>query len=54
MAPEFGYKKYSNKVDIYSLGCIILELFILNNYFEDINIEDIIKEINPDIYDKKW
>ena len=33
IAPEIELgEKYNNKIDIYSLGCIIYELFTLNNY----------------------
>ena len=45
--------KFSNKVDIYSLGCIFYELFTLSNYYRD-KIYNSIKEINTNFYDKKW
>ena len=36
MAPErLRGLKYNNKVDIYSLGCILYELFTLNEYYDD-------------------
>ena len=36
-APEIEKgQKYNNKIDIYSLGCIIYELFFLNEYYIDI------------------
>ena len=58
MAPELQVKKksgdkFSNKVDIYSLGCIFYELFTLSNYYRD-KIYNSIKEINTNFYDKKW
>ena len=45
--------KFSNKVDIYSLGCIFYELFTLSNYYGD-KIYNSIKEINTNFYDEKW
>ena len=39
-------EKYNNKVDIYSLWCIIYEKFTLNNYF---NIKNEDRKINIDI-----
>ena len=58
LAPELQVKKkegdkFSNKVDIYSLGCIFYELFTLSNYYGD-KIYNSIKEINTNFYDKKW
>ena len=58
MAPELQVKKksgdkFSNKVDIYSLGCIFYELFTLSNYYRD-KIYNSIKEINTNFYDEKW
>ena len=51
-APEIEKgKKYNNKVDIYSLGCIIYELFTLNEYY-DVKNEN--ATINKDIYNPKW
>ena len=35
-APEIiKAEKYNNKVDIYALGCIMYELFILNEYYSE-------------------
>jgi len=52
LAPEIiKDEKYSYKVDIYSLGCVIYELFTLNEYYDAKN-ED--KLINTDIYNPKW
>ncbi len=58
LAPELQVKKksgdkFSNKVDIYSLGGIFYELFTLSNYFGD-KMCDSIKEINTNFYDEKW
>ena len=51
-APEIeNGKEYTNKVDIYALGCIMYELFTLNEYY-DINNEN--EKINTDIYNPKW
>ena len=53
-APEILIKGiYNEKSDIYSLGCIIYELFTLNTYYDD-RIMNEIKEINSDIYNNKW
>ena len=52
LAPEIiKDEKYNNKVDIYSLGCVIYELFTLNEYYNAKN-ED--KLINTNIYNSKW
>ena len=38
-APEIVKgQKYNNKVDIYALGCLIYELFTLNEYYIDTNL----------------
>ena len=38
-APEFEIgEKYNNKIDIYSFGCVIYELFTQNEYYVDIRI----------------
>ena len=44
---------FNEKSDIYSLGCIIYELFNLSIYFKD-KLSDEIKKINTDIYNDKW
>ena len=44
---------YNYKTDIYSLGCIIYELFTLRNYYLD-KLSDEIKNINETIYDHRW
>ena len=52
MAPEIISKKpYNNKVDMYSLGCIIYELFTLNQYYLDKEYNKI-KKIESS--DPKW
>ena len=51
-APEIlGNGKYNKKSDIYSLGCIIYELFTLSLYFAD-KMSNKIKTINNDKYQK--
>ena len=44
---------YNEKTDIYSLGCIIYELFNLSIYFND-KLSKEIKTINTNIYNNKW
>ena len=54
MAPEIiRGEKYNTKVDIYSLGCIIYELFTLKKYYIDKN-KKFILNIDTDIYNSKW
>ena len=54
IAPEILYKKtYNYKSDIYSLGCIIYELFTLNIYNKDNSFHEI-KKLNTNIYNNKW
>ena len=51
-APEiYGNGNYNKKSDIYSLGCIIYELFTLSLYFND-KMRNNIKTINNDKYQK--
>ena len=55
IAPEMELgEKYNNKVDIYSLGCIIYELFTLDEYYFDKKIHEKECKINIEIYDSKW
>ena len=44
---------YNEKSDIWSLGCIIYELFTLNIYYKDAICREI-KKIDSDIYNNKW
>ena len=44
---------YNEKSDMYSLGCIIYELFNLSKYYDD-NLIHEIKKIKSSIYNKKW
>ena len=54
-APEIAKrKKYNNKVDIYALGCIIYELFTLNEYFNDTKYDKKDGKINIKKYNPKW
>ena len=54
IAPEIeSGEKYNNKIDIYSLGCIIYELLTLNEYYTDKKIQKECK-INEEIYNNKW
>ena len=55
IAPEIELgEKYNNKVDIYSLGCIIYELFTLDEYYIDKKIHEKECKIDIEIYDSKW
>ena len=54
-APELVKgEKHNNKIDIYSLGCIIYELFTLSEYYVDTKIDGKEGKINLEIYNKKW
>ena len=54
-APEIiKGQKYNNKVDMYSLGCIIYELFTLNEYYIDKTIEEKECKIDIKIYNPKY
>jgi serine/threonine protein kinase len=54
VAPEIlDNGKYNEKSDLWSLGCIIYELFNLSIYFKD-KFLDRIKKIDPDLYNYKW
>ena len=54
MAPELiKNQKYSNKVDIYGLGCIFYELFTLHKYHDDKMIDDV-RKVDSHFYDEKW
>ena len=44
---------YNEKADMYSLGCIIYELFHLSKYYDDKEDEEV-KKIDDNIYNKKW
>ena len=53
LAPEIiNENKYSNKVDIWSLGCILYELCTLNRCFDSNNILKLINQINSGIHGK--
>ena len=54
MAPEIMKGiEYNQKIDIYSLGCILYELLTLNEYYID-KIDEKETHINSDIYNPKW
>ena len=54
-APEIlKGQKYNKSIDIYAFGCIIYELFTLNEYFLDNFYGDKKAKINTDIYNPKW
>ena len=54
LAPEIEKgEKYDYRIDIYSLGCIIYELFTLNEYYID-KIDNKECKINLEIYNNKW
>jgi len=54
IAPEISKgQKYNQKVDNYSLGCIIYELLTLNEYYID-NVIDEKHIIIPEVYNTKW
>ena len=54
IAPEIlKGTEYNNKVDIYSLGCIIYELFTLNEYYID-KLDEKDCKINTEIYNSKY
>ena len=55
LAPEMlKGEEYNNKIDIYALGCIMYELFTLNVYYINKNIDKYVKKIDFDAYKKKW
>ena len=55
LAPEIILgNKYNNKIDIYTLGCIIYELLTLNKYYNDTKINNKDGKIDVNIYNQKW
>ena len=53
-APEIIVKGiYNKKSDMYSLGCIMYELFNLRKYYDDSLMKEI-KKIDSNIYNYKW
>ena len=63
MAPELiKGEKYNNKVDIWSLGCLIYELFTLNKCFDSPTLLGIAnkiinrqhEKIDTKIYNSEW
>ena len=55
IAPEMELGlKYNNKIDIYSLGCILYELFTLDEYYFDKKIHEKECKTDIDIYNSKW
>jgi NIMA (never in mitosis gene a)-related kinase len=55
MALEIKDGKYDNKVDMYSLGCIMYELFHLRTfYYDKMDDDEEVRKIDPDIYNEKW
>ena len=54
IAPELETgNSFNNKVDIFSLGCILYELFFLRKYKYDKLYGDV-RKIDIDLYNKNW
>ena len=54
IAPEILYEGlYNKKADMWSLGCIIYELFTLNIYTKNKFLDEI-KKVDTDVYNPKW